>query len=71
MIQSKKSMPMLDQAGTTMEEIVESIKRVTGTMGEITAASQKQTSGIEKINQAITHRWIRSRLKLGKLSFYH
>lgn len=44
---------LVDQAGSTMNEIVESIKRVTDIMGEITAASQEQTSGIEQINQAI------------------
>jgi hypothetical protein len=37
-----------------MNEIVESVKRVTDIMSEITAASQEQTSGIEQINQAIT-----------------
>ncbi|HYP82489.1 methyl-accepting chemotaxis protein, partial [Variovorax sp.] len=37
-----------------MEEIVESVKRVTDIMGEIASASQEQTSGIEQINQAIT-----------------
>jgi uncharacterized phage infection (PIP) family protein YhgE len=37
-----------------MREIVESVKRVTDIMGEITAASEEQTSGIEQINQAIT-----------------
>jgi methyl-accepting chemotaxis protein len=36
-----------------MEEIVGSVKRVTDIMGEITAASQEQTTGIEQINQAI------------------
>ncbi len=36
-----------------MHEIVESVKRVTDIMGEITAASAEQTSGIEQINQAI------------------
>jgi methyl-accepting chemotaxis protein len=41
-------------AGRTMEEIVGSVKRVTDIMGEISAASQEQTSGIEQINQAIT-----------------
>uniref|UniRef100_UPI000D38DA14 methyl-accepting chemotaxis protein n=1 Tax=unclassified Variovorax TaxID=663243 RepID=UPI000D38DA14 len=40
-------------AGRTMEEIVGSVKRVTDIMGEITAASQEQTSGIEQVNQAI------------------
>ena len=37
-----------------MQEIVESIKKVTDIMGEITVASQEQTSGIEQINIAIT-----------------
>jgi methyl-accepting chemotaxis protein len=44
---------LVDQAGNTMSEIVESIKRVTNVVGEITAASQEQTTGIEQINQAI------------------
>ena len=41
-------------AGKTMEEIVDSVRRVTDIMAEITAASQEQTQGIEQINQAIT-----------------
>ena len=45
---------LVDQAGATMNEIVESVKRVTDIMGEITAASQEQTAGIEEINTAIT-----------------
>ncbi|WP_413437219.1 methyl-accepting chemotaxis protein [Sulfuriferula sp. GW1] len=45
---------LVDQAGVTMNEIVESVKRVTDIMGEITAAGQEQTSGIEQINQAIS-----------------
>jgi methyl-accepting chemotaxis protein len=45
---------LVDQAGTTMEEIVASVRRVTDIMGEITAASQEQTAGIEQINQAIS-----------------
>lgn len=40
-------------AGKTMDEIVHSVRRVTDIMGEITAASQEQTSGIEQINQAV------------------
>ncbi|MDM0007947.1 methyl-accepting chemotaxis protein [Variovorax sp. J22G73] len=42
------------EAGRTMEEIVGSVRRVTDIMGEITTASQEQTSGIEQINQAIS-----------------
>ncbi|MHB1334276.1 MAG: methyl-accepting chemotaxis protein [Sulfuriferula sp.] len=45
---------LVDQAGATMTEILESVKRVTDIMGEITAASQEQTSGIEQINQAVS-----------------
>jgi methyl-accepting chemotaxis protein len=45
---------LVDQAGTTMEEVVASVRRVTDIMGEITAASQEQTAGIEQINQAIS-----------------
>ena len=37
-----------------MDEIVASVKRVTDIMGEITAASQEQSAGIEQVNQAIT-----------------
>jgi methyl-accepting chemotaxis protein len=42
------------EAGRTMDEIVASVRRVMDVMGEITAASQEQTSGIEQINHAIT-----------------
>ncbi|WP_322997778.1 methyl-accepting chemotaxis protein [Castellaniella sp.] len=41
-------------AGNTMQEIVDSINRVTDIMGEISAASREQTTGIEEINSAIT-----------------
>jgi methyl-accepting chemotaxis protein len=41
------------EAGRTMDEIVDSVKRVTDIMGEITAASQEQSTGIEQVNQAI------------------
>jgi len=44
---------LVDQSGTTMYEIVESINRVTSIMSEISTASQEQTTGIEQINQAI------------------
>ncbi|MFC0252750.1 methyl-accepting chemotaxis protein [Massilia consociata] len=45
---------LVDQAGATMAEIVESVGRVTDIMAEITAASQEQTAGIEQINGAVT-----------------
>jgi len=44
---------LADQAGTTMNEIVQNARKVTDIIGEITTASQEQTNGIEQINQAI------------------
>ncbi|HVK93675.1 MAG TPA: methyl-accepting chemotaxis protein [Noviherbaspirillum sp.] len=45
---------LVDQAGATMNDIVTSVERVTGIMGDIMKAIQEQTIGIEQINQAIT-----------------
>ncbi|HJV51468.1 MAG TPA: methyl-accepting chemotaxis protein [Noviherbaspirillum sp.] len=45
---------LVGQAGSTMQEIVESIRQVTDMMGEITAASQEQTAGIEQIHRAVS-----------------
>ena len=44
---------LVDDAGATMTEIVERVRRVTDIMGEITTASHEQTLGIEQINAAI------------------
>ena len=45
---------LVGEAGQTMREIVTSIKRVTDIMGEISAASLEQSSGIEQVNIAVT-----------------
>ena len=45
---------LVEQAGATMTEIVDSVKRVTDIMSEIAAASVEQGSGIEQVNLAIT-----------------
>jgi methyl-accepting chemotaxis protein len=45
---------LVDEAGQTMDLIVTSIKQVADIMGEITAATQEQSTGIEEVNQAIT-----------------
>jgi len=45
---------LVAQAGSTMNEVVNSVKRVTDIVGEITSASQEQSDGIEQINLAIT-----------------
>jgi methyl-accepting chemotaxis protein len=44
---------LVDRAGTTMQEMVASVKRVTDIMAEISVASQEQSAGIEQINKAI------------------
>lgn len=49
----KAGTTLVDQAGSTMSEMVGSIKRVTLIMDEIALASHEQTSGIEQIRQAI------------------
>lgn len=43
----------VDQAGATMAEIVQAVKRVTVIMAEISAASSEQSGGIEQVNQAV------------------
>ncbi|NYI19423.1 methyl-accepting chemotaxis protein-1 (serine sensor receptor) [Xanthomonas arboricola] len=45
---------LVHDAGKTMGEIVSSVQRVTDIMGEISAASQEQSSGIEQVNQTVT-----------------
>ncbi|SDX60762.1 methyl-accepting chemotaxis protein-1, serine sensor receptor [Collimonas sp. OK242] len=44
---------LVNEAGNTMEQIVDSVKRVSDIMAEITAAGEAQSSGIEQVNQAI------------------
>jgi methyl-accepting chemotaxis protein len=45
---------LVTAAGATMEEIVQSVKRVTDIMAEISAASKEQSNGIEEVNTAVT-----------------
>jgi methyl-accepting chemotaxis protein len=49
-----KGSALVDSAGKTMAEIVTSVKRVTDIMGEISAASAEQSSGIEQVNSTVT-----------------
>jgi methyl-accepting chemotaxis protein len=44
----------VDEAGGTMNELVEAIKRVTNIVGEISAASAEQSGGVAQINHAVT-----------------
>ncbi|MGJ9418121.1 methyl-accepting chemotaxis protein [Massilia sp. CMS3.1] len=45
---------LVEQAGSTMQEIVQGITRVTVIMSDIASASAEQTLGIEQVNAAIT-----------------
>jgi methyl-accepting chemotaxis protein len=45
---------LVEQAGSTMHEVVASVRRVTDIMSEIMSASQEQSAGIEQINDAVT-----------------
>jgi methyl-accepting chemotaxis protein len=46
---------LVDQAGARMADIVESVRKVSNIIGEITTASQEQLAGIEQISKAIHH----------------
>ncbi len=45
---------LVNAAGTNMETIVAQVRRVTDLVGEITAASLEQSSGIGQVNDAVT-----------------
>ena len=45
---------LVDKAGNTMTEVVNAIRRVTDIMGEISAASREQSSGVAQVGEAIT-----------------
>jgi methyl-accepting chemotaxis protein-1 (serine sensor receptor) len=45
---------LVDKAGATMTEVVTAIRRVTDIMGEISAASSEQSTGVAQIGEAIT-----------------
>ncbi|MBT3068930.1 methyl-accepting chemotaxis protein [Rhodoferax sp. U11-2br] len=44
---------LVDQAGSTMQEVVQSVQRVTNIMSEISAASQEQSHGVTQIGEAV------------------
>ncbi len=44
---------LVGRAGATMAEVVAGVRRVADIVGEITAASQEQSTGIGQVNQAI------------------
>lgn len=44
---------LVDQAGATMTEVVDAIKRVTDLMGDISAASNEQSAGVSQVGEAV------------------
>jgi len=49
----KAGSALVDEAGATMKDVVKSVRRVTDLMGEVSAASTEQQTGIEQVNQAV------------------
>ena len=45
---------LVDRAGATMREVVNSIRRVTDIVGEISAASTEQSAGVAQVGEAVT-----------------
>ncbi|MFX5705632.1 methyl-accepting chemotaxis protein, partial [Acinetobacter baumannii] len=45
---------LVEQAGATMSDIVDSVQRVTQIVGNIADASEEQSAGITQVNQAIS-----------------
>ncbi len=45
---------LVDRAGSTMTEVVASIRRVTDIVGEISAASHEQSLGVAQVGEAVT-----------------
>ena len=46
---------LVDRAGTTMNEVVDAIRRVTAIMGEISAASAEQSAGVAQVGEAVSN----------------
>ncbi len=45
---------LVEEAGSTISEIVESVKHVTDIMGEISSASEEQSTRIEQVSRAVS-----------------
>jgi len=46
---------LVEEAGSTMEDILTSVRRVADIMSQINAASQEQSAGVSQVSAAITH----------------
>ncbi|MGH8145833.1 MAG: methyl-accepting chemotaxis protein [Rhodanobacteraceae bacterium] len=49
----KTGTELVEKTGHTLVEIVDSVKKVTDIVGEIAAASQEQSAGIDQVNRAV------------------
>jgi methyl-accepting chemotaxis protein len=45
---------LVDQAGTTMNEVVAAVRRVADIMGEISAATVEQSAGVAQVGEAVS-----------------
>jgi methyl-accepting chemotaxis protein len=45
---------LVEETGGTINDIVESVRRVTDIINEISSASKEQSTGIEQVNQAVS-----------------
>jgi methyl-accepting chemotaxis protein len=45
---------LVDRAGVTMQEVVNSIRRVTDIVAEISSASNEQSTGVSQVGEAVT-----------------
>ena len=45
---------LVNESGSTLQEIVAAVQKVTEMIGDISTASEEQSSGIEEVNKAIT-----------------
>ena len=43
------------QAGSTMQQVVDAVRRVSDIMGEISAASREQAQGVAQVGEAVAH----------------
>ena len=50
-----ESSRLVDQAGATMNEVVDSVQKVTHLIQGIASANQEQAAGIDQVNLAVTH----------------
>ncbi|CAM3725415.1 methyl-accepting chemotaxis protein [Paracidovorax anthurii] len=52
--QVQQGSALVDKAGSTMNEVVDSIRRVTDIVAEISVASREQSAGVGQVGEAIT-----------------